>query len=58
MPTNKAWVMNCLLLGAKATKLLQEGKEDEAREEIRSLTSEFSPVDIDYLVMRLTEEKG
>ena len=58
MPTNKAWVMNCLLLGAKTTKLLQEGKEDEAREEIRSLTSELSPEDIDYLVMRLTEEEG
>lgn len=55
MPNGKAWAMNCVLLGAKVEKFLQEDKEDEAREQLRQLTSEFKPEDVDYLLFRLKE---
>lgn len=53
MPTNKTWTMNCILTGAKVAKLLQEGKEDEARQVLSELTSEFEPQDVSYLLFRL-----
>lgn len=53
MPTSKTWAMNCVLCGARLAKLLAEGKDAEAREMIASLTSEFEPQDVDYLLMRL-----
>lgn len=56
MPTSKAWVMNCVLLGAKVKRLLDEGKEDEARQHLKELTSEFESEDVDYLLFRLRGE--
>ena len=53
----KTWTMNCVLLGAKVRKLLDEGKEDEARQHLKELTSEFEPEDIDYLLFRLREKE-
>ena len=53
MPTGKAWTMNCVLLGATVKTLLDEGKEDTAREHLKELTPEFDPKDVEYLIFRL-----
>jgi len=55
MPLDKTWTMNCVICGAKIAKLLQEGKEDEARQELLDLTSAFDAEDLNYLMFRLKE---
>lgn len=47
--------MNCVLAGGQAFALLHQGKEPDARELIRNLTSEFEPKDADYIIHRLKE---
>jgi len=44
-----------VLAGAQAYALLQQGKEPDARELIQNLTSEFKPIDVDYIIFRLKE---
>ena len=53
MQTNQPWTMKCILVGAEAIYLLRQGRETEAKEKLKNLTSEFEPSDIDYLLMRL-----
>lgn len=57
MASNKTWTMNCILLGAEVARLLEEGKEAEAKEKIGQLTSEFELQDVDYLIFRLKERR-
>ena len=52
---SKTWAMNCVLAGARAIKFLQLGREDEAKELLKNLTSEFQPEDIGYLIFRLRD---
>ena len=49
------WTMNCVLFGAKIIRLIEAGKLDEAKNEIKNLTSEFDDKTADYLIMRLQE---
>ena len=51
----KEWTMNCVLLGAKVGKLMEEGKVEEAREQLTDLTSELSVPDVIYLLRRVQE---
>ena len=53
--TGITWTMNCILFGAKIIKLVQEGKEKEALDEIKNLSSEFDDQTAQYLLMRLKE---
>lgn len=50
------WTINCVLFGAKVIKLIRDGKNKEAIEEIKNLSSEFDNTWADYLVRRLKEE--
>jgi len=47
--------MNCVLAGAEAYVLSAGGDEKSTREKIRSLSSELSNQEVDYLVMRIAE---
>ena len=49
------WTMNCVLFGAKIINLARAGKDQEAIEEIKNLTSEFDDNNANYLLMRLKE---
>lgn len=54
----KAWAMNCLLLGAELNNLLRQGKDTEVVGKLRNLTSEFTDVDVAYMLHRLREICG
>lgn len=45
--------MNCILAGAIALRDLQDGKEDEVRDQLAKLTSTFEPGDVAYLIFWL-----
>ena len=51
----KSWTMNCVLAGAEAYVLSAGGDQTATREKIRSLSSELSGREVDYLVMRIAE---
>ncbi len=53
--SDPAWTMNCVLAGAKADRLLKEGKEKEARTLLQELSSELTPSNVEYLLFRLKE---
>jgi len=55
MPTSNSWTMNCVIAGAKVCKLVQELKLLEARELLADLTSELTPLEVDYLLNRVKE---
>lgn len=47
------WTMNCVLFGAKVISLVRDGKLEEAKKEIKNLSSECDDAFADYLIMRL-----
>jgi len=47
--------MNCVLFGAKIISLVRAGKDQEALEEIKNLTSQFDEIQANYLLVRLKE---
>ena len=49
------WTMNCLICGAEVKKLLNDGKTQEAKDKLSELTSEFTSIEIDYVITRLKE---
>jgi len=49
------WTINCILFGAKVINLIKAGKNKEALDEIKNLSSEFDNATANYLVMRLSE---
>ncbi len=55
MPSSKAWTINCVLAGAQAFALLHQGKESDARELIRNLSSDLTLEDMDYIIHRFKE---
>jgi len=57
MPTDKAWTMNCVMAGVIAARLIGEGKEEEAREWLTTLTSTLEFTDVDYLLSRIRDER-
>ena len=58
MSSIKVWTLNSLLAGAQAFALLLQGKETDAREILKNLTSQFEPEDVEYIVRRLKEVQG
>lgn len=50
--------MNCLLLGAELNNLLRQGKDAEVVGKLRDLTSEFTDMDVAYMLGRLREICG
>jgi hypothetical protein len=55
MNNDLTWIMNCVLFGARAQKLVREGATQAALEEIRNLSSLFDSKTAEYLLMRLEE---
>lgn len=58
---NKQWTMNCILAGIKVGRLLDLKEFDEVRAYLKSLTSELTPNDIEYLITRayaISTKKG
>ena len=47
------WTMNCVLFGAEIISLLKVGKQEEALEKIKNLTSELDDTAARYLLERL-----
>lgn len=59
---DKQWTMNCVLAGIKLSQLIREDRMQEAVKYLGNLTSEFSTVDVNYLLSiilaMLKEERG
>lgn len=56
MTTNKVEVMNYILTGAKAARLLDSKDEEEARKLLTQLSSILDPTtDVPYLLMRIRD---
>lgn len=55
--SDNPWIMNCVLAGARALLLLQQGRVDRAAGLLKELSSELRPEDVSYLIRRLREIK-
>jgi len=53
LPRDRQGTINCILVGVTIGKLLEQGKEEEAKGHLERLTSDLTPEDIDSLIFRL-----